>query len=330
VDTEHTLLAAIHADPADDTARLALADWLEEEGRRGQAELLRLHVLLRGNQDGPPPEAEFARLCELLASGVRPLVPWRRNEAGIVFALVPPGRFWMGSPAAEPSRFDDEGPEHLVEIMRPFYLGAFPITQEEYESVMGDNPSYFSPWGEGADRVEGLDTSRHPADSLSWDMAEALCGRLTDRTGRRHRLPTEAEWEYACRAGISFAGPFHWGQALSSHLANFDGREPFGGALEGPYLRRTVPVDAYPPNAFGVYDLHGNVSEWCADWFAEDYYRRAPTTDPPGPPGGEHRVLRGGSWTDPGKYCRAAFRYDRPAEEDRRDFGVRVVLEYEG
>jgi uncharacterized protein (TIGR02996 family) len=335
VDTGQTLLEAIHADPADETARLALADWLEERGRAPEAELLRLHVGLRLRGTARPAEAELARLLALLEAGVRPVVPERVNSVGMRFVLIPAGAFWMGSPPAEEARFEDEGPEHLVRITWPFYLGVFPVTQEEYLAVTGESPSYFHPMGEGEYRVGELDTRRFPVEMISWDMAEQFCRQLSTmpeerKASRTYRLPTEAEWEYACRAGLSFAGPFHQGATLSSRQANFNGADPFGGAAEGPYLGRTCPVDAYPPNAFGLYDLHGNVSEWCADWFAAGYYDDSPEEDPPGPVTGDHRVLRGGSWTDAGRYCRAAFRYDRPPEEGRRDFGLRVVLEYGG
>lgn len=327
VDHEDTLLAAITADPADDTARLALADCLEEQGRPLHGELLRLHGELRRRADGTGPA--FDRLCWLIESGVHPVVPTLVNTIGMRFALIPPGTFWMGSPASEADRFSDEGPEHLVEITRPFYLGVFPVTQAEYLRVIGTNPSTFSTTGEMHDRVPDLDTRRHPVDGLSWDLAFAFCQALsTQEANRRYRLPTEAEWEYVCRAGISRTGPFHFGRSLASTQANFDGRYPYGDAPEGPYLRRTAPVDAFPPNAFGIWDMHGNVSEWCSDWFLDHYYDTSPRCDPPGAPAGEHRVLRGGSWSDPGKYCRAAFRYDRPPDEDRYDFGVRVVLEY--
>jgi uncharacterized protein (TIGR02996 family) len=333
VDTEQTLLEAIHADPADETARLALADWLEEEGRSPQAELSRLHVRLRLRQPDGPPGADFDRLCRLLDAGVRPVVPERTNSVGMRFALIPAGQFWMGSPDSELSHRADEGPEHVVRLSWPYYLGVFPVTQEEYAEVTGENPSWFSPAGECRDRVKGLDTSRHPVEMLTWDMADLFCNHLSElpaeRKGRRrYRLPTEAEWEYACRAGISLAGPFHQGQALSSRQANINGSVPYAGAAEGPYLERTTPVDAYPPNAFGLYDLHGNVSEWCADWFAADYYDEPVESDPPGPVVGERRVLRGGCWFDRGWNCRAAFRYDRPPDEARPQFGARLVMEH--
>jgi uncharacterized protein (TIGR02996 family) len=336
VDTEQTLLESLHADPGDDTARLALADQLEEQGRVLQAELLRLHLALRLRRDAGTPGREFARMCELLDAGVRPVVPERVNWLGMRFALIPAGAFWMGSPPQEEGRFADEGPVHRVELTWPYYLGVFPVTQREYGSVMYHNPSYFFNGDryEGRHPVEGMDTRRHPVEMVSWDMAERFCRRLSElpeerRADRRYRLPTEAEWEYACRAGISFAGPFHQGATLSSRQANFNGRvELYGGAAEGPWLERTCPVDSYPPNAFGLYDLHGNVCEWCADWFAPRYYEECPEADPPGPATGERRVLRGGSWNDRGRHCRAAMRYNRRPEDERNDFGFRVVMEF--
>ncbi|MFO0846772.1 MAG: SUMF1/EgtB/PvdO family nonheme iron enzyme [Gemmataceae bacterium] len=333
MDTERTLLEALHADPGDETARLALADRLEEQGRGGQAELVRLHQALRLRRAEGPPGSEFARVCELLDAGVRPVVPERVNSVGMRFALIPAGEFWMGSPPDEEGRFADEGPVHRVELTWPFYLGVFPVTQAEYRVVTGTAPSHFCPGGGGREQVEGLDTDRFPVEMVNWDLGHLFCLRLSElpqerRAGRRYRLPTEAEWEYACRAGLSFAGPFHQGATLSSRQANFNGREePYGGAAEGPWLERTCPVDAYPPNAFGLYDLHGNVSEWCADWFAAHYYEESPEADPPGPATGDRRVLRGGSWNDYGRHCRAALRYDRPPEEERTDFGFRVVME---
>lgn len=333
MDTERTLLEAIRNEPGDDLPRFALADWLEEHDRSLQAELLRLHLHLRSNPTSLPPAGPFARLTQLLEGGIQPVAPTLTNSLGMQFVLIPAGTIWMGSPLDESSRFEDEGPEHRVTVTTPFYLGTFPVTQSEYERLIGGQPSHFCARGEGRRQVEALDTSLHPVEMISWHMAAEFCTLLGELhperdLGRRYRLPTEAEWELACRAGISRAGPFHQGRSLGSHQANFDGREPFGTAPVGPYLSRTVPVNAYPPNAFGLYDLHGNVSEWCADWFGEGFYLESPTEDPIGAATGEHRVLRGGSWNDPGRYCRAAFRYDRPPEEARRDFGFRVLLEY--
>ncbi|MFM7149551.1 MAG: SUMF1/EgtB/PvdO family nonheme iron enzyme [Gemmataceae bacterium] len=334
MDSVNTLIRAIHQDPGDEMVRLALADLLEDQGSFRHAELLRLHVRLRLNSFDVAAPQEFRRICQLLEEGVRPVAPRIVNSLGMEFVLIPAGRFLMGSPAEEQSRFDDEAPVHEVEISRPFYLGSFLVTQEEYRLVVPEaEPDHFSSFGEGREAVLNLDTNRHPRDSVSWDMAEAFCRRVSSLAeekdaGRRYRLPSEAEWEYACRAGLSGYGPFHQGQTLEGHQTNFDGREPYGLELPGAYLGRTTPVDAFPSNAFGLYDLHGNLSEWCSDWFGDRYYEESPVRDPRGPDSGEYRVLRGGSWTDPGRYCRAAFRYDRPPTEARKDFGLRVLLEY--
>jgi uncharacterized protein (TIGR02996 family) len=332
MDTEATLLRAIHSEPSDDTARLALADWLEEQDRQQQGELLRLHVALRRGLPEDERQPAWDRLRGLIAAGVRPVVPVLRNVFSAPFVLIPPGKFWMGSPSSEADRFEDEGSEREVEITRPFYLAVFPLTQAEYIGVTETNPSHFCSTGLDRERVAGIDTSRHPVENLSWDDAVAFCRALNavhqERdAGRVYRLPTEAEWESSCRAGITGTGPFHFGPTLSSTQANFNGRFPYGGE-PGPYLAVTTPVDTYPPNAFGLYDLHGNVSEWCSDWFDEKYYLTGPAVDPQGAEFGDRRVLRGGSWSDDGRYCRTAFRYDRLPEEGRNDFGVRLVLEY--
>jgi sulfatase modifying factor 1 len=141
---------------------------------------------------------------------------------------------------------------------------------------------------------------------------------------RKYRLPTEAEWEYAARAMSTT--PFHFGTSLDSTQANFDGNFPYGKGADGPYIQRTCPVGRYPPNAFGLYDMHGNIHEWCSDWFDRDYYRTSPRTDPTGPARGTQRVQRGGCWRCTSRMCRAANRdFDRPAVRDL-NVGFRVVL----
>lgn len=173
-------------------------------------------------------------------------------------------------------------------------------------------------------------------DTISnWEDAAEFCRRLSNlpeerKAGRHYDLPTEAEWEYACRAETTTA--FHYGKSLSSAQANFRGDEPYGGGDRGPNLGRTTKVGSYQPNAFGLYDMHGNVWEWCKDWYKEDYYRESPLRDPHGPAkadkrveGGTH-VERGGSWFDAAKTCRSALRGLGRLDEFGGDRGFRVVL----
>jgi uncharacterized protein (TIGR02996 family) len=321
------LLQAIHHDPLDKTVWLALGDWLEERGEQDRAELVRLTQALRSQNAGPRREAQEARLRQLLDQGVAPCLPTLVNSVGLELVLIPPGRFNMGSPFSEPYHSPDEGPVHEVTLTKAFYLGRFPVTQREYREVTGLQPSHFAPAGPlPYYRLPDTDTSRFPVDSVDHHDAEAFCERLSAapgerRAGRRYRLPTEAEWEYACRAGTS--GVFYHGESLSSDRANFDGNYPYGGAGRGPYLKRTCPVGEYAPNAFGLHDLYGNVWEWCADWFDETYYHHSPKRDPAGPPGGDAKVLRGGSWIDASWHCRSA---DRSHREALHYVGFRVAM----
>jgi formylglycine-generating enzyme required for sulfatase activity len=241
------------------------------------------------------------------------------NSLGMRLVPLPAGPFLMGS--AEADAPPEERPPHRVTLSRPFYLGAFPVTQREYAAVMGVNPCDLAEANRG-----GPD---HPVEYVSWDEAVEFCKRLSARpaerrAGRVYRLPTEAEWEYACRAGTETA--FAFGPSLSSCQANFDGRCPHGGGPRGPYLDRTSPVGSYPPNAWGLYDLHGNVYEWCADWFGPTYYAHSPARDPAGPAAGEGRVLRGGSWRVSGWYCRSALRYRSAPDMGLVSFGFRVAM----
>jgi formylglycine-generating enzyme required for sulfatase activity len=217
-------------------------------------------------------------------------------------------------------RRDNEGPPHEVLLTRPFYLAATPTTQEQYVKVMGVNPSRFQGAAGGG--------PEHPAECVSWDEAAEFCARLAAlpaEAGRTYRLPTEAEWEYACRAGAGT--PFHYGEALSAREACLDGRHPYGGGARGPSAPRTARVGSYPPNAFGLYDMHGNVWEWCADWYDADYYQRSPRQDPAGPPASEYRVLRGGSWRNQAATCRSAYRNALAPNQRQPFLGFRVALE---
>jgi formylglycine-generating enzyme required for sulfatase activity len=233
----------------------------------------------------------------------------------MVFVLVPPGHFRMGSPVWEKDRFDNET-QHEVELTQPFYLGKFEVTQAQYKAVTGQNPSHF----------KGVTL---PVEQVSWEEASAFAKELSGNRGLKHlyRLPTEAEWEYACRGGRPSSQPFGIGdgRSLSSTQANFNGDLPYGGAAQGPHLAKTTPVGQYAANALGLYDMHGNIWEWCADWFGD--YPSGKVTDPSGPSGGTARVARGGGWYFHAGVCRAAHRGSRApgGRSDRLGFRLARV-----
>jgi uncharacterized protein (TIGR02996 family) len=312
------LLAGLHDDPADDALWLVVADWLEENGEEDRAELVRLNRALRGvrlDKDRLPLEA---RLRKLVRGRVRPCVPGIANSIGMRLVLIPAGTFRIGSPDDEKGRYASEGPRHQREIAHPFWMGVGPVTQAEYEAVAGRNPSAFAPTGAAADRVKGLDTGVLPVECLTWEDAAAFCAALSglpaEKTaGRVYRLPSETEWEYACRAGTTSA--FHFGSQLFKAHAN----------LKAAGLGRTSVAGAYPANAWGLYDMHGNVWEWCLDWFGEDIYGGGPTA--PTPAEGPGRVLRGGSWDFDASACRSATRGFGHPVPSRHDWGFRVVCE---
>jgi formylglycine-generating enzyme required for sulfatase activity len=268
------------------------------------------------------------------------------NSIGMKLASIPAGKFLMGSPPDEKERNANEE-QHEVIITKPFYMGVYEVTQGEFEQVMGKawmKANYVTAHFNEANGG-GPD---YPMDNVLWRHAVEFCTKLSElpaekEAGRRYRLPTEAEWEYACRAGTTTA--FHYGDTLSSSQANCNGNFPYGGAEKGPYLRKTTKVGSYKPNAFGLYDMHGNVAEWCSDWYDKDYYRNSPKEDPKGPakgvlptgyknrgtPGeGEfYRVIRGGCWLDDARGCRSAYRYRAMATDGYRLIGLRVVCEVE-
>jgi formylglycine-generating enzyme required for sulfatase activity len=252
------------------------------------------------------------------------------NSIGMKLVLIPAGEFTMGSPEDEVEkfrrfdrRFKDEAP-HRVRISRPFYLGACEVTQDQYRRVMGENPSYFSKAGRAGSVNNGL-----PVERVSWEDAVEFCRRLSElaeekQAGRKYRLPTEAEWEYACRAGTTSA--YHFGVSCNGGEANCDGSLPFMTPEKGTNLASTTGVRSYAPNAWGLFDMHGNVSEWCADWYDADYYSGSPPKDPQGPKTGRYRVIRGGCWCDRAVSCRSADR-DRARPDSRTDkTGIRVAI----
>jgi formylglycine-generating enzyme required for sulfatase activity len=232
------------------------------------------------------------------------------------FAYCPPGAFLMGSPASEKDRRDDEL-QHIVVISKGFYVGVSPVTQAQWQAVMKNNPSHFK--GE-----------TRPVEQVSWDDAQAYCQALNalQSAGAAVRLPTEAEWEYACRGGTTT--PFYFGSQLKGTQANCDGNHPYGRSAKGPSLKETTPVGAYVakfPHPWGLCDVHGNVWEWCSDLYDSDYYKLSPTTDPRCDDGKQkYRVLRGGSWYNGGLNCRAARRdWYEPATRNNLN-GFRLLL----
>jgi uncharacterized protein (TIGR02996 family) len=327
------LLAALHNDPGDHDARLALADALLEAGRADEAEVARLHARQLMRVGAPE---ELTRLCALLASGVRPVVPEVVNSLGMRLALIPAGTFLMGSPRNEEGREEDE-PQHEVELPGPFYLGVFAVTQGEYRAVTRRGPGHFRRGGISAGKLGTIaDTSRFPVECVSWEEAAEFCRRLTKRerkerkisSEQEYRLPSEAEWEYACRGGAASYQIFHFGDSLASTQANFDGELPYGGADKAVKLDRPCEVGSYPPNAFGLYDLHGNVREWCSDWYDADTYKTGPfpRVNPRGPEQGLDRVNRGGGWSSSGQGCRSACRFSFDPVYRGYYLGFRVSL----
>jgi formylglycine-generating enzyme required for sulfatase activity len=176
---------------------------------------------------------------------------------------------------------------------------------------MGTDPSSF--WGDPS----------LPVEQVSWNESQEFCRKLAAKTGKQVRLPTEAEWEYACRAGTTT--PFHYGSSLSSAQANFNGNSPYHGAARGAYRNKTTPAGSFQPNAFGLHDMHGNVWEWCQDWSGPEYYGQSPANDPPGPTSGKTRVVRGGSWFTCADYCRSANRASDLPDYQVNDIGFRIV-----
>jgi uncharacterized protein (TIGR02996 family) len=329
-----TFLSAIHDDPAEEATWLALADWLEENGRSAQAEFLRLHRAVRPGPTAPRFDANRTRLQAMLKAKVVPCVPTIANSLGMRLALIPAGEFVMGSPPGETGHEQTESPPHPVEIGRPFYLGIYPVTQAEFRKLLRRNPSEFREGGDNGSTVAGIETSDFPVENVTWDAAVRFCQRLSERpeekkADRIYRLPTEAEWEYACRGWLG-EGPFYLGKTVSSRLVNYRGSQPYRGSRKGPNLCRPCPVGEYPPNPFGLYDLHGQVWEWCSDLFDPGYYARSPSKDPAGPATNADgdRVQRGGCWGAIGACCRSASRTSDDPAGAQYCFGFRVALSW--
>jgi formylglycine-generating enzyme required for sulfatase activity len=253
------------------------------------------------------------------------------NSLGMQLVLIPPGEFMMGTPPHRGPAGNTDEQYHRVRITHPFYFGVFTVTQAEYEKLIGENPSSFSRSGQSRAKVKGQDTSRFPVENITWDEANEFCQKLGKQEGKTYALPTEAQWEYACRAGTTT--PYYFGQHCDSTMANCEGSDNYMlAAVPGSYLERTTTVGSYKPNAFGLYDMLGNASEWCADWLDAAYYLKSPVDDPPGPAAGRPaqpgleavRAVRGCSWFGPP--MTAAFRSTYyPSSTGSEVVGFRVV-----
>jgi len=223
------------------------------------------------------------------------------TRTNIHFLLIPAGQFQMGSIAAD---------MHRVTISRPFYMGETEVTQAQWARLMGTNPSHFRAAGWNA-----------PVESVTWFEVQEFIRRL-NRLGEGHfRLPTEAEWEYACRAGTTT--PYAFGTTLTMKQANFDGRDDPAAGENGEYRATTIPVGSFPPNAWGLYDMHGNVWEWCADEVCP--YPTADVTDPFQRCGSRFKPIRGGSWYFGADSARSGLRYTHEPQWRGVSIGFRIV-----
>ena len=255
-----------------------------------------------GIEPAPPAEPETALPVRAVSLDEKTIVLDLGKKVTLKLALIPPGKFLMGSPGDEGGRDEDEGPVREVVVSKPFYLGVHEVTQAQYEAIMEAKPSKF------------VDAAK-PVESVSWEEAVEFCRRLSRRTSQAVALPTEAQWEYACRAGTKTR--FNSGD---------DDRQLYTFARygQGPDAG-TAPAGSKKPNAWGLYDMHGNVWEWCADWYAGSYVN-APTQDPIGPALGQSRVLRGGSWVNSSDGCRCATRNKSLPDVRYNGIGFRVVV----
>lgn len=219
------------------------------------------------------------------------------NSIGMKFVWIPPGNFMMGSPREEKGR-EAEETQHKVTLTKGFYMGVYTVTQEQWKEVMGNNPSWFK--GE----------KNLPVEKVSWNDCQEFVKKLREKDKKSYRLPTEAEWEYCCRAGTT--SPFHFGETISTDQANYDGNYVYGSGKKGVWREKTTPVGSFPANAWGLHDMHGNVWQWCQDWYGT--YPLNDVVDPTGPVKGAYQVLRGGSWQSGPETCRSACRRGRLPE----------------
>ena len=242
-------------------------------------------------------EDEFGLWMAFTYKGVRQAFRW-----------CEPGVFLMGSPLNEPERLDNEV-QHEVTLTQGFWIADTPVTQALWQVTMGDNPSQFK--GE-----------EKPVENVSWDDAQAFIAKMNElKAELKLCLPTEAQWEYACRAGTTT--PFSWGEQIDSSLVNFHGTAPYNNGRKSEFREQAVAVKALPCNDWGLYQMHGNVWEWCQDWYGA--YPSQPIIDSQGPESGRTRVLRGGSWFGIGRICRSACRNGYVPSIHLSGLGVRLI-----
>ncbi len=263
------------------------------------------------------------------------------NSIDMKFVLIPKGTFLMGSPSNEPKRESDER-QHRVTISQPFYLQTTEVTVGQWRSFINDTgyrtKAEIQGWsmiwtgskwvkkkGYYWDNPEFPQTETHPVTCLSWNDVQKFIEWLTGKEGKTYRLPTETEWEYACRAGTTT--PFYTGNCISTDQANYDGTHPMPGCPEGEYRKGPVEVESFEPNPWGLHDMHGNVWEWCQDKYKRDY-PSGRVTDPKGPTSGWERVLRGGSWHNYAGHIRSALRYRYYPDKWLNYSGFRLAQDY--
>ena len=246
---------------------------------------------------------------KLREGGVRPgeeVTILLQNEVPMTFCWCPAGSFLMGSSSSEDKRDSDET-QHRVTLTRGFWMGKYEVTQRQWECVTGNKPSYFR----GADR---------PVEKVSWDDCQEFVRKINAEGRLTVSLPTEAQWEYACRAGTTT--PYNFGSSLNGDKANCDGNNPYGATVRGRYRGATAPVGSYAPNAWGLCDMHGNVWEWCQDWYGS---YTGDATDPTGSASGSRRVYRGGGWYNYAQNCRSAYRLWNEPGNRLNGLGFRLV-----
>jgi formylglycine-generating enzyme required for sulfatase activity len=236
------------------------------------------------------------------------------NGIKLEMMYIPAGEFMMGAREGEEGEIS-EYPQHLVRLSA-FYMSKYPVTQEQYRAITGSNPAKFK-------------GDKRPVESVNWHQAKEFCQKLSGKTGKSFNLPSEAQWEYACRAGTTT--PFYFGETITTDLANYDGSNIYDDAPEGRYIEQTISVGIFPPNAFGLCDMHGNVLEWCEDTWCEDTWHRnyndAPDDGSAWINTNYHfHILRGGSWRSHPWSCRAASRGQNNANDVNGRNGFRLIL----